>query len=171
MVQIKRADSPTECDDARTALTQALVKHYTAPGKGLGVDYYAEQLEKTQPKSIGAPPAKMAPSKGVAAKSAELERWLGVYQDPWFGEVRLCPSENGVIFESAMSPKLKGPVSRLQTRWKVQWQASDAGPSPWLDFSEESGHAVRMSLSYANEDGSAGTDYADLDLRRVRGCE
>lgn len=160
-----------ECDDARTALTQALVKHYTAPGKGLDVDYYAALLEKAQPASAGVPSPKTVPPKRATATPAALEKWLGVYKDPWFGEVRLCPVEKGVVFESSMSPKLQGPVFSSQQRWKAEWTASDAGPSPWLDFEQENGQAARMSLSYTNEDGSPGTDYADLDLRRVRACE
>ncbi len=159
-----------ECDDARTALTQALVKHYTAPGRGFDVDYYAALLEKAQPKTADTPSVHTL-SKGTAVAPVELGRWLGVYRDPWFGEVRLCPAENGILFESAMSPKLKGPVSGMQGRWRVEWTVSDAGPSPWLDFEPENSQAARMSLSYTNDDGSPGTDYADLDLRRVRGCE
>ena len=59
----------------------------------------------------------------------------------------------------------------MQERWKVEWTAPDAGPSPWLEFEEDKGQAAHMSISYTNEDGSPGTDYADLDLRRTDACE
>lgn len=158
-----------EGDDARTALTQAMVKHYTAPGQSLDVNHYAGLLDKDRKSATTAVTKRKQPS-ARAAKVADFKPWQGVYQDPWFGEVRLCPVAGGVTFESAMSPKMTGAVLRAKNRWKVEWLAADVGPEPWLDFSTDAAGTVTLQLSYTDEDGSAGSDYADLNLTRISDC-
>lgn len=158
-----------ESEDARTTLTQAMVKHYTAPGRQLDVNHYADLLAKDR-KPAQAASAKRKPAAGRPAKLAESKAWQGVYKDPWFGEVRLCPVDGKLTFASAMSPKMTGTVMRAQDRWKVDWHANDVGPAPWLDFSTDASGVTAVRLSYMDDDGSAGSDYADLDLQRVGAC-
>lgn len=160
-----------EAEDARTTLTQALVKHYTAPGQGLGVDHYATLIEQArQPVATG---GSTKPKQAAArvATPGELKQWQGVYQDPWFGKVRLCPAEDKVVFASAMSPKMTGTVMRVQDRWRVDWHAVDVGPAPFLEFTAGAADSVGVQLSYRDNDGKPGSDYADLELTRVNGCE
>ena len=94
-----------------------------------------------------------------------------MYQDPWFGKVRLCPSEGKVVFASAMSPKMTGTVMRMQDGWRVDWHAIDVGPAPWLEFTAGPADSVKLQLSYTDDAGKSGSDYADLALTRVATCD
>ena len=159
-----------EAEDARTTLTQALVKHYTAPGQDLDVDHYANLIEQKR-LPAGSTTTKHVDAAGRAANPAELKQWQGVYQDPWFGKVRLCPADDKVVFTSAMSPKMTGTVMHVQERWRVDWHAIDVGPAPWLDFAKDAAGSVGVQLSYTDNDGKPGSDYADLALTRVADCD
>src|SRR5690606_12631016 len=98
---------------ARTVLEQTLAKHFTAPGEGRTVAYYVDALAREREAALEAgeagPPAD-ARAPRSQADAASLEAFLGVWQDPWFGEVSVCPVDDGVRFESARSPRLAGPV-------------------------------------------------------------
>ena len=159
-----------EAEDARTALTQALVKHYTAPGQGLDVEHYARLLEQERQPAT-ATPVKHQQAAARVASPDELKRWQGVYQDPWFGKVRLCPVDDKIVFASAMSPKMTGTLVRVQDRWRVDWHAVDVGPAPWLDFTVDAADVASMQLSYIDDEGKPGSDYADLALARVAACD
>lgn len=159
-----------EAEDARTTLTQALVKHYTAPGQGLDVDHYAKLLEQARQPLVSTD-AKRQQAAARTVKPDEFKQWQGVYQDPWFGKVRFCPVGDKVVFASSMSPKMTGTVMHVQDRWRVDWHAVDVGPAPWLDFTAGAADAASVQLSYLDDEGKPGSDYADLALMRVAACD
>lgn len=159
-----------DADQARTVLTQVLVKRFSAPGSKSGVDTYADRLEAEQARQRAAAPVPDTAAR-VAAGAADLAGRLGVYRDPWFGEASVCLQDGRAVFSAAKSPKMVGDVMRANGRLLVQWRSPDVDEEPWLAFDAAAGRQpARMSMTRVDPDGDFSSDYQDLAFVRVRDC-
>jgi CubicO group peptidase (beta-lactamase class C family)/D-alanyl-D-alanine dipeptidase len=155
-------------DTARTVLTEVLLKHFTAPGRARSVADYADELDRESK----APTHSRAPDVS-ARQPADIEQmrpWLGVWRDPWLGEVAVCESDGAIRFRSAKSPLLRGRVMRVGQRWLVDWDLDSVDAEAWLDFKTEGGVA-KLSMSKVDPDADFSSDYEDLGFERLRPCE
>jgi hypothetical protein len=155
-------------DDARTVLTEVLLKHFTAPGNARDVASYADELARDD----AAPSHSRAPdvSARVPATKAGLQPWLGVWRDPWFGEVSICVRGDAVRFDAAKSPSMRGQVMQLGERWLVDWDEDSVDAEAWLTFAG-SGDGATLAMSKVDPDADFSFDYEDLAFRRIRACE
>ena len=162
-------------DEARTVLNQALVKRYTAPVEARTVDYYAGKIAAEQVDAKPAPPATTpvvagAPMRQVATPAA-MAPWLGVYRDPWFGEITLCERQGRVQFGAAKSPRMTGDVMRVGQSWLVDWHDPSVDAEPWLDFTAAGANTpATLTLAKVDPDADFSYDFADLHFTRVRNC-
>ncbi len=155
-----------EAEDARAAVTQALTKLYTRPDPMLTVDHYARLVDAEQE---ARPASEKAPDT-TSRRPLRADAWskqLGVYRDPWFGEVTLCREQQAVRFRSVKSPQLSGIVQVVGKRTLVDWDDSSIDAEAWLEFAAD-GH-LRMAKVDPQADFSY--DYEDLDFTRVRDCD
>jgi CubicO group peptidase (beta-lactamase class C family) len=155
-----------EAEDARSVLTQVLVKHYTARDPSLTVSHYADLLDA---EAARRPASEKAPdtSKRRPARPAELQARLGVYRDPWFGEASLCVDRGAVRLRAVRSPRLTGIVQRVGERWLVDWDDPGVDAEAWLRFGDGDA-ALRMAKVDPQADFSY--DYEDLAFRRTGAC-
>jgi hypothetical protein len=159
-----------DADDARTVLTQVLVKHFTAPQSRPSVADYADRLQAEQQQAVAAKPVPNT-SDRLPVSARELGGKSGVYRDPWFGEVSVCPQQTAVVFASVKSPKMVGDVMRSRGRLLVQWRSPDAEVEPWLDFVATKGSGpMRMRMAKIDPDADFSSDYEDLAFERVGDC-
>ena len=107
-----------------------------------------------------------------AARPDEAASLLGVWRDPWFGEVALCPRADGIGFASVRSPLMAGRVMRLADgRWLVDWDDEGVDAEAWLHPpSRGQGDGATLTLSHVDPDADFSYDYADLAFTRVRDC-
>ena len=159
-----------EGEAARTTLGEALQKRLLGADPALDVLHYAAELERedAQPK----PPAARKPdtSSRRAVSSVEGRVRSGLYRDPWFGDVRLCPQGDGLAFAAARSPLLAGTVMQAGGRWLVDWTDGSVDAEPWLDFATDAQGRKTMHLAAIDPDADFSYDYADLDFHRVGDC-
>ncbi|SFR91594.1 CubicO group peptidase, beta-lactamase class C family [Dyella sp. OK004] len=154
-----------DADDARTVLIEVLLKHFTAQDKARSVASYADELAaKEHSRRTSHVPDT---STRRPASATELRSQLGVWRDPWFGDITLCPRDGGVIFAAAKSPRLRGPVMRVGQRYLVQWEHGDE--EAWL--APPTGKTGLLHLSKIDPDADFSYDYEDLAFKHVRGCE
>ena len=66
--------------------------------------------------------------------AATLARQLGIYRDPWFGEVAVCERDGAIDFTAAKSPQLSGEVMQAGERLLVDWRDDSIDAEAWLDF-------------------------------------
>lgn len=159
-----------DADAARTVLNEVLLKRFTSPGDSRGVAYYADELRKEDSSSRATAPS--VPSKRKAASVEEMKPWLGVYRDPWFGEVGVCPGNGQVRFVSEKSPMLAGRVMRSGKRLLVDWDDDSVDAEAWLDFHAASGTSpARLTMAKTDPEADFSYDYEDLAFERVRDCE
>jgi CubicO group peptidase (beta-lactamase class C family) len=159
-----------EGEAARTALGQALLKHFTDPGAGLDVAHYAALLDRERADRSSSHPLPDTSSRRAAA-TAEAGALLGVWRDPWFGEVAVCPHGDGVGFASARSPRMAGRLMRVGERWLVDWDDDSVDAEAWLHPPSRAGaDGATLTLSHVDPDADFSYDYADLAFTRVRDC-
>jgi hypothetical protein len=147
--------------DARTVLSTVLVKHFTAPVKQRPLKFYADAVDQDRQARIQATAPALPPRE--SAKTAPL----GVYQDPWFGEISICADANRIKFQSAKSPMLTGFVMSAGGRLLVDWDDDSVDAEAWLDFAQPAG---ALTLSKIDPDADFSYDYEDLSFTRVRDC-
>jgi CubicO group peptidase (beta-lactamase class C family) len=158
-----------DADEARAVLGEVLTKHFTAPGEKHGVNWYADELDRMA-RQHTATSSLPDTSTQRPADPAELATWTGIYRDPWFGDISLCPRDGIVRFTAAKSPKLAGTVMRLGTRYLAHWD--DSGElDAWLDFqAARDSRPIALHMAKLDPKGDFSSDYEDLDFQRVGEC-
>jgi CubicO group peptidase (beta-lactamase class C family) len=150
--------------DARTVLSQVLVKHFTAPRKAQPLKFYADAVAQERRQRSEATQAAL-PQREPAAPDA-LRANLGRYRDPWFGEVSLCENGGQVRFAAAKSPLMTGTLMQAGGRLLVDWQDDSVDAEAWLEFSP----ARTLTLSKVDPDADFSYDYEDLLFTRTGDC-
>lgn len=157
--------------EARTTLTQALTKKFTASEpQRHSVTYYATLLEQARAATAAKEEAgAYAPVSRDPVSPGEMQDVLGRYRDPWFGDVDVCPAGDAVHFASQKSPRLAGVVLRSQERWFVDWHDVGITSEAWLEFeASKTGQGLRMRRIDPRTGSSYG--FEGLALERVGDC-
>ncbi len=159
-----------DADEARTVLNQALVKHFTAPGQKRSVAFYADTLVAERQGTQAESPAVAAASRQAATRG-DMKDLLGVYSDPWFGEVAVCDVQDRVHFAAEKSPMLTGDVMRSGERLLVDWRDASVDAEPWLAFAgAANGAPAMLKMSKVDPEADFSYDYEDLSFIRIRDC-
>jgi D-alanyl-D-alanine dipeptidase len=154
-----------DADEARTVLGEVLLKQFTAPESQPSIAAYAARIA-AEPKSGDAEPLSDTSTRRPATR-AELRARLGLWRDPWFGEVALCARGDAVRWESTKSPLLRGNVVRVGGRYLIDWDDDDL--EAWLDFAGE-GAGAAMTMAKTDPEGDFSYDYEDLRFTRSGEC-
>jgi CubicO group peptidase (beta-lactamase class C family) len=154
-----------DAENARVVLNEVLTKRFTAPQKARSVASYADELTRLDnQQSIARVPDTSARKP---ATPMDLENQLGIWRDPWFGEVGICAHGEDVFFASRKSPRLAGQVMRVGERYLVHWGSGNS--EAWLLFPSRPGDALHMTKVDPGADFS--DDYEDLAFTREHACE
>jgi CubicO group peptidase (beta-lactamase class C family) len=157
-----------EASEARTVLSQALVKHFTAPDQPRSVADYADELERARA-AQPASPAVAEPTPREPATPASLRSRLGVYRDPWFGEASLCEQGGVVRFSASKSPKLTGVVMQASGLLVIDWLVAEIDAEASLTFSPSTNPAM-LRLAKVDPEADFSYDFEDLMFTRTGEC-
>nr|WP_245622495.1 serine hydrolase [Pseudoxanthomonas dokdonensis] len=159
-----------EGEAARTALGEVLAKHFTAPQDARGVDDYAQLLDVEAQQDAQHAPLPDTSARQTAS-ATDMQSRLGVYRDPWFGQVSVC-GDNGQVYWSAQrSPRLRGRIMQVGQRQRIDWDDDSVDAEAWLVFEDAAADGVpRMRMSAVDPDADFSYDYQDLDFKRVDAC-
>ena len=158
-----------EGEEARAALMQAMLKHYTAPAQQHDVLHYAGLMEQAAAQRRSAGHVRPSLSTARPATVAEFGDRAGIWRDPWFGEVTLCPRDGKLQFVSAKSPRMSGQVMRADERWYVAWQGLGEDADAWLEFAGDAQRPL-LHLRAIDPDIDFSYDYPDLEFQRHGDC-
>ena len=127
---------------------------------------YADELEAERRAAPSVPNQLQA---GMPVEPDSVSDVLGVYRDPWFGEVSVCARDGGVQFVAAKSPRLAGTLMQVADRVLVDWRDESVDVDAWLDFSTDQGTAV-MLMTKVDPEADFSFDFEDLRLVRTGPC-
>ncbi|HEY6642413.1 serine hydrolase domain-containing protein [Povalibacter sp.] len=153
--------------DARAVLNTVLAKYLTDPDRARAVTWYAQSLESERAREPAENRAHDTSSR-QAVTPGNMTQWLGVYRDPWFGDVSICARESTVGFVAAKSPRMAGRIMQVGERRLVDWDDDSIDAEPWLEFS--SAQPATLQLSKVDPDADFSYDYDDLAFTRIRDC-
>jgi CubicO group peptidase (beta-lactamase class C family) len=154
-----------DAEDARSVLIEVLLKQFTAPERARSVTSYADELAAKEARRHASRVPDTSARRPATRK--ELAGLLGIWRDPWFGDIHLCPRGDGVAFEAAKSPRLRGPVMRAGEAYLVQWEHGDA--EAWLHA--PTSKLGNLHMSKVDPDADFSYDFEDLAFKRVRDCD
>ena len=155
---------------ARTVLGQVLTKHYTDPAAGVDVAGVAAALDQELAQRPGGASRLPDTSTRVPVGLQQARAWLGIYRDPWFGQVEVCSVGGVVRFKAEKSPRMIGTVMRVQQRLLVQWDPGGPDAEPWLVPDVATDGSARMTLANVDPDADFSYDYHDLAFSRTAAC-
>lgn len=157
--------------DARTVLETALTSILTGQASSPDIAGMAEELVQARAAS-GAQEARDLARNRSLVRAAELNDVLGVYLDPWFGEIRLCPQGRNVQWAAQKSPRMHGLIKRAGQRLLVDWEDPDnAGAEAWIEFSTLDSTGPTMRLRAVDPELDFSFDFHHLSPHRVRACD
>lgn len=167
-----------EGSKARIVLNSALAKLITAPDKLQPIAWYASELERdAATTTIPLPDT----SSRVPEPLESMAPWLGIYRDPWFGDVSICDRNDVIIFASAKSPQLTGKIMRVKSGGiLVDWDRDDIDTEAWLQFetrmlpptdrTRRVDPATKLFMTKVDPSADFSYDFEDLEFTRVGSC-
>lgn len=151
------------------AVSQTIVDSY------LGLDDYGwteRYLASYQSRSGGAQAEVERVWNVVAAASDDHikpDNYTGIYEDPWFGKVKICLQEGQLWFTSLRSPALTGPMYFYKANaFAIKWEKREMDADAFAIFSlNEEGLAEGIRMKGISPDIDFSYDFQDLDFVRV----
>jgi CubicO group peptidase (beta-lactamase class C family) len=154
-----------EGSSARVILNQVLVETLLGISER-SVASYADELEADRRAAVSVPNTLQA---AVLVDEEYFPERLGIYRDPWFGEVSVCARENDVQFVAAKSPRLAGTLLEVAGRVLVNWHDESVDVDAWLDFPTDQGRPV-MLMTKVDPEADFSFDFEDLRFEKIASC-
>lgn len=103
------------------------------------------------------------------SKDLNIEDYLGIYQDNWFGKVEIMQKDGKLWFRSFRSPKLHGEMFFYKANtFAVKWDYQDMECDAFASFElNENGKATRIKMKGISPNIDFSFDFQDLDLKRI----
>ncbi len=157
-----------EGENVRTVLMQATLKTLKTltTGQSATIAPYVTDLATEQ--SARRTAGHTRPDTSARSPAPTTVPWQGIYHDPWLGTARVCPENGKLRFSVEKSPRLRGTVMQLDSRWLVQWDTLGADAEPWLQVSPGTPHT--LNLRAIDPDIDFSYDYQDLHFTRTGPC-
>lgn len=95
--------------------------------------------------------------------------YTGIYEDPWFGKIKIYLKDQQLWFSSFRSPALTGPMYFYKANaFAIKWENRELDADAFAIFSlDEEGQAERIRMKGISPDIDFSYDFQDLDLKRV----
>ena len=95
--------------------------------------------------------------------------FTGIYEDPWFGKIKIYEKEGQLWFTSLRSPKLSGPMHYYKANaFAIPWEIRELDADAFAIFSlDEEGKARSITMKGISPDLDFSYDFHDLYLERV----
>ncbi len=103
------------------------------------------------------------------APSLPLSAYIGVYKDPWFGDVVISEQNGELYFKSLRSEKLEGAMEHFnQNSFIVRWHDRSLEADAYVMFSTDvKGNPDGIKMQAVSELTDFSFDFHDLDFSRI----
>lgn len=103
-------------------------------------------------------------------EDVRIEDYLGTYEDPWFGRVKVHLKEGKPWFTSIRSPRLDGPMFHYKANaFAIRWADRELDADAFAIFNlDEEGRAWQITMKGISPDIDFSYDFQDLRFERIR---
>jgi CubicO group peptidase (beta-lactamase class C family) len=101
----------------------------------------------------------------------DVDSYLGVYQDKWFGNVEVFLKGKKLWMKSYRSPKLNGEMQFYKANaFAIKWEYQDMNADAFAIFAlDEEGRSQSIKMKGISPNIDFSFDFQDLDLKRLEG--
>jgi len=95
--------------------------------------------------------------------------YTGIYEDPWFGKIKVYLKGEQLWFTSLRSPSLTGPMYYYKANaFAIKWEKRELDADAFAIFSlDEEGQAQGIQMKGISPDIDFSYDFQDLNFKRV----
>jgi len=99
----------------------------------------------------------------------DKEKYVGIYKDPWFGQVTISVRKGKLYFVSKRSPRLQGKMYFYKDNdFVVKWNERSFGADAHVFFDyDKTGKAVHFTMKPVSPLTDFSYDFQDLEFARV----
>lgn len=156
-----------ENGSAMRAIMENIMQVYLDTGTVDWTDRYAQ----IRARSIASATAQVEAEQSDSEASAllPLKDYVGLYRDPWFGDVNISMKDGALYFTAQKSVKLKGPLSPFKfNTFKVLWDDRSFNADAYAMFSTDfEGKVNGLKMKAISPLTDFSYDFHDLDFSKV----
>ncbi len=95
--------------------------------------------------------------------------YTGIYEDRWFGKIKIYQKDQQLWFSSLRSPALSGPMYYYKANaFAIKWGNRELDADAFAIFSlDEEGQAIRIHMKGIAPDIDFSYDFQDLDFKKA----
>jgi hypothetical protein len=159
-----------ESDEAFDSIAWHVLDHYLAAPAFDWIDGYARVRARTADR-VAAEEKKIPAARDAGARpSLPLDKYAGLYRDPWYGDIAISYSSGQLTMAFSHTPALTGTLEPFQhdtfvARWRDRELRADAYVTFALNPDGSIEQAKMQAVSPATD---FSYDFQDLALRPVR---
>lgn len=132
---------------------------------------WTARFEKMMKQRTGAA-MKAVPNLAAApyTPSGKILRYVGIYKDPWLGNVEITSSRDGLYFKSERSEGLRGPMVPYKSDlFIVRWEDRTLNADAYVKFvTDYTGNPVGITMKAVSPLTDFSYDFHDLNFERVK---
>ena len=151
------------------AVTKTIVDSYLGLDDNNWTDKYYEYFQNQKNIGDSVTTKVWETVKYANGDNLEVENYIGVYADNWFGKIEVFMKNNQLWFKSYRSPKLNGAMYFYKANtFAIKWEYSDMNADAFAMFNlDEEGVAKSIKIKGISPNIDFSFDFQDLDLKRV----
>jgi hypothetical protein len=152
-----------------SAVSNTIVDAYLPVKKTDWLTYYVERLKKSKQSGDNATAEVWNTIESNKAVKIETQKYIGIYEDPWFGKVEVFEKGSKMFIKSIRSPKLNGELEFYKDKiFAVKWEYQDMNADALVIFemgNDNLTKGIKMQGISPNIDFSF--DFQDLSFKRI----
>lgn len=151
------------------AVSSTIVDSYLGLDDFGWIDKYADYFKSRKEKGDAVTKKVWDVVKTTDNAQVDVNDYIGVYKDNWFGNVEVFMKEDKLWMKSHRSPKLNGEMFFYKANtFAVKWEYQDMNADAFAMFSlDEEGKAHRIKMKGISPNIDFSFDFHDLDLKRI----
>ena len=151
------------------AVSQSIVDSYLGLDDFNWTNYYYERYIKSENNADQVSSKVWKVVEAANNEHLNLDDYIGVYEDSWFGKIEIFMNDNQLWFKSYRSPKLNGPMSYYKANtFAIKWEYQDMVADAFAMFNlDEEGKAQSIKMKGISPNIDFSFDFQDLDLKKT----
>lgn len=145
------------------------------------LDYYLDRPAQDWPSKFAAykQDRLAAATKALSAKAAAParvgpslppDRYTGTYADPWYGDIRVDRTDQGLAIDFRSTPRMSGPLEHWQYDTFIARFTDKTIEPAYVTFGiDEDGHVAGVTMKPVSPLADFSYDYQDLHFTPLRG--